>query len=100
MTLNEKINIFFKKKLNYLTFLDVKTLRINRLNPIILIFFLIVFSILFFISSSLINKKNIDDANNFKEITNNNEFLNLTNFLFSKINSPYEEIEYVVKLTI
>ena len=97
MTLNEKINIFFKKKLNYLTFLDVKTLRINRLNPIILIFFLIVFSILFFISSSLINKKNIDDANNFKEITNNNEFLNLTNFLFSKINSPYEEIEYVVK---
>ena len=97
MTLNEKINIFFKKKLNYLTFLDVKALRINRLNPLILIFFLIIFSILFFISSSLIDKRNINDTNNFKEITNNNEFLNLTNFIFSKINSPYEEIEYVVK---
>ncbi len=97
MTLNEKINNFFKKKLNYLTFLEVKVLRINRFNPLILIFFLIIFSVLFFISSSLINKKNINNANNFKEITNNSEFSNLSNFLFSKINSPYEEIEYGVK---
>jgi murein DD-endopeptidase MepM/ murein hydrolase activator NlpD len=97
MTLNEKINIFFKKNLNYLTFLNVKGLRINRLNPLVLIFFLIIFSALFFISSSLINKRNIDNINNFKEITSNNEFSNLTNFLFSKINSPYEEIDYIVK---
>ena len=97
MTLNEKIKNFFKKKLNYLTFLEVKVLRINRFNPLILIFFLIIFSVLFFISSSLINKKNINNENNFKEITNNSEFSNLSNFLFSKINSPYEEIEYVIK---
>tara|TARA_Y200000002_G_C22639027_1_gene646071 strand:+ start:206 stop:1552 length:1347 start_codon:yes stop_codon:yes gene_type:complete len=97
MTLNEKINIFFKKNLNYLTFLNVKGLRISRFNPLILIFFLIIFSALFFISSSLINKRNIDNTNNFKEITSNDEFSNLTNFLFSKINSPYEEIDYIVK---
>ena len=55
------------------------------------------FLLLFFVSSNLIQKKNNEDANNLKEITKNNEFSNLTNFLISKINSPYEEISYVIK---
>ena len=42
-------------------------------------------------------KKNNENANNLKEITKNREFSNLTNFLISKINSPYEEIDYVIK---
>ena len=42
-------------------------------------------------------KKNIDKRNNLKEISENKEFSNLTNFLISKINSPYEEISYVIK---
>ena len=45
----------------------------------------------------LIQKKKYEDANNLKEITKNREFSNLTNFLISKINSPYEEIGYVIK---
>ena len=35
--------------------------------------------------------------NNFKEVTETDEFLNFTNFILSKINSPYEEINYVIK---
>ena len=35
--------------------------------------------------------------NSFKEITKTNEFSNLSNFLISKINSPYEEINYIIK---
>ena len=31
------------------------------------------------------------------EITEKNEFSNLTNFFISKINSPYQEINYVIK---
>ena len=38
-------------------------------------------------------KINNDNRNNFKEITATNEFQNLTNFLISKINSPYQEIK-------
>ena len=56
-----------------------------------------VFTVIFFVSSNLIQKKNIDKRNNLKEISENKEFSNLTNFLISKINSPYEEISYVIK---
>jgi hypothetical protein len=56
-----------------------------------------VFSGLFFISSSLINKKNVKNSNNFKEVVRTNEFSNFINYMSSKINSPYEEINYIIK---
>ena len=97
MTIIQKFTIFTKKKLNFFYASSIKTLRIQRFNPFIVISFLIVFSAIFFISSNLIKKKNNEDGNNLKEITKNDEFFNLTNFLVSKINSPYEEISYVIK---
>ena len=51
----------------------------------------------FFVSSNLISNKNKENANNLKEVTNNKDFSNLTNFFISKINSPYEEINYIIK---
>ena len=97
MTVIQKIGVLLKKKYNFLTSLDAKTLGIQKFNPLILITFLIVFSALFFISSNLINEKNEKKTNNLMEVTENSEFFNLTNFFISKINSPYKEISYVVK---
>ncbi len=97
MTIIQKINNFLKKKYNFFSIIGPKVLRIQKFNPLVLISFLIVFSVAFFISSNLINKKNTDNTNNLKEITETNEFSNLANFLISKINSPYNEIEYVIK---
>ena len=97
MTIIQKFTIFTKKKLNFFFASSIKILRIQRFNPFIVISFLIVFSAIFFVSSNLIKKKNNEDGNNLKEITKNDEFFNLTNFLVSKINSPYEEISYVIK---
>ena len=97
MTIIQKISILFKKKYNFLALIDAKALKIQRFNPLILIGFLIIFSVLFFISSNLINKKNEKQSNNLKEITKTNEFSKLTNFFISKINSPYEEKSYVIK---
>ncbi len=97
MTIIQKINTFIKKKYSFLTLLDTKAFKIQKFNPFFLISFLIVFSTIFFISSNFIDKTNRKNANNFKEITENNEFSNLTNFFISKINSPYEEISYVIK---
>ena len=97
MTIIQKIKILFKKRLSLLSLLDAKVLHIHKFNPLILISFLIIFSFFFFVSSSLIQKKNNDNANNLRQITKTNEFSNLTNFLISKINSPYEEISYIIE---
>ena len=97
MTIIQKIAIFTKKKLNFFSLIDVRALYFQKLNPLILISFLIIFSVLFFISSNLIQKKKNENANNLIEISKNREFSSLTNFLISKINSPYEEMGYVIK---
>ena len=97
MTIIQKIAIFKKKKLNFLSTINLRALQVRGLNPLIFVSFFIVFSILFFVSSSLIQKKNSENSTNLKEITKNNEFSNLTNFLISKINNPYEEVNYIIK---
>ena len=97
MTLIQKIKNFIKKKYNLFSIVSPKTLQILDFKPIVLISFIIIFSGIFFISMNLIHKKNKNSLNNFKEITENNEFSNLANFFISKINSPYKEVEYVIK---
>ena len=97
MALTQIINKFFKKKSLYLsTKLLVKIKHFN-FNPLILISFIIFFSVLFFIVSNLITHKNKVNDDNLKQVLKTNEFLNLTNYFSSKINSPYEEIKYVIK---
>ena len=97
MTIIGKINSLVKKKFNSLSPLSIKILQIQKNNSLILVSFLIVFSLIFFMSTNLIDKKNQNNANNLKEISENSEFSNLSNFLISKINSPYKEINYVIK---
>ena len=97
MTIIQKIRVLIRKKLNFLSLIDFKTIQIQGFNPLILVSFLIFFSALFFVSSGLIQKKNDENLINLKEITQTSEFTNFTNFLISKINSPYEEINYVIK---
>ncbi len=97
MAIIQKISTFFKKKYNFFTIKNFKILQIQKLNPLYLAIFLIVFSIIFFMSSSLINKKNEKNAENLGEISRNGDFTNLTNFLISRISSPYQEINYEIK---
>ena len=97
MTIIQKISIFIKKKSSFSLILNTNLMRIQKFNPLIFVSILIFFSIIFFISSHLINKKNQEKNNNFREIVETNEFYNVTNFLISKINSPYEEINYVIQ---
>ena len=97
MAIIQKFATSIRNKLNFFQITEIKTLKIGKFNPIILIIFLTVFTIIFFISSNIINKKNETNVNNFKEIAKSNEFSNLTNFLLNKMNSPYEEISYIIK---
>ena len=97
MTIIQKIYTNIKKKYNFLLLFDTKVLRVQKFNPLILVSFLLVFSALFFVVSNIINKKAHENTSNLKEITNTNEFSNLTKLLLSKINSPYEEVNYEIK---
>ena len=97
MTIIQKMNVFLKKKYNFLLFLDAKDIKIQKFYPFILITLLLIFSVIFFISSNLIKKNNQENARNFNEIAESNEFSNLANYFISKINSPYEEINYTIK---
>ena len=97
MAIIQKINILIKRKLSFLSYLDAKAFKLQKFNPLVLISFLIIFSSLFFISSNLIQKKNKEYEKNLTEVTKTDEFSNITNYLISKINSPYEEISYNIK---
>ena len=97
MTIIQKLSTFLKKKFNFLSLFDAKTLQIQKLHPLFFISFIVVFSVLFFVSSSFIDKKNRLKQNNFNELTKTDEFSNFTNYLLSKINSPYDEINYIIK---
>ena len=97
MTFIRKINTLYKRKTNFLSIAEIKTFKIQKFNPLILISFLIIFSIVFFVSSNLINKTNNEQKNNLNEIAETSEFLNLTKFFVAKLNSPYEEISYIIE---
>ena len=97
MTIIQKLIKNLPKKYNFQSLINLKVLQIRGFNTIGILSFLMVFSGLFFISSSLINKKNVKDSNNFKEVVRTNEFSNFINYISSKINSPYEEINYIIK---
>jgi murein DD-endopeptidase MepM/ murein hydrolase activator NlpD len=97
MALTQIINKFYKKKSLYLSTKLLVKIKSYNFNPLILVSFIVFFSILFFIVSNLITYKNKVNDDNLKEVLKTNEFLNLTNYFSSKINSPYEEVNYVIK---
>ena len=97
MTLIQILSNFLKKKLHILSLIKVNKFRILNINPAIFLSFIVFFSILFFTISNLISEKNKKNEHNLKLISKSNEFSNLTNFFISKINSPYEEVEYLIK---
>ena len=97
MTIIQKISNFFKNKNNFFVISDIKNLKLPITSPFIVIAFFVSFSFLFFVTFNFINEKNKEHLKNFDEITNNKEFSNLTNFFISKINSPYEERNYVIQ---
>ena len=86
-----------KRKDRFSALLSVRNTQIRNFNPLIIVAFLVLFSGLFLVVSNTIAKKNKQYSNNFQEIVKDNEFSNFTSYLLSKLNSPYEEINYVIQ---
>ncbi len=97
MAIIQKILNLVKRKDRFSALLSVRNTQIRNFNPLIIVAFLVLFSGLFLVVSNTIAKKNKQYSNNFQEIVKDNEFSNFTSYLLSKLNSPYEEINYVIQ---
>ena len=97
MTIIQIFSNFFKKKLDIRASIKTNKFKILSLNPIIFLTLIVVFSIVFFSLNNLMTQRNIEKKNNIKTIAASNEFSKFTNFVISKLNSPYSEIRYLIK---
>ncbi len=89
-------NFPFKKQ--YLEVVSrVSNARVLINNPFVFLSFIALITLVFFVVTNVVTKKNVQNKANFENITKSNEFSNFTNFIISKINSPYKEIKYVIK---
>ncbi len=60
-------------------------------------FLTILFFLIFIFIFNLIDQKNKREIQNFNKIVESNEFSNISNYLISKINSPYKEVKYLIE---
>jgi murein DD-endopeptidase MepM/ murein hydrolase activator NlpD len=97
MAIIQKIKDLYRKKFSFLRSISNTKLKTFNFNPVIFISFIVFFFILFFIVSNIINKIDKNAKSNLSEVAKSNEFSNLINYFSSKINSPYEEVSYVIK---
>ena len=97
MTIIQKLNNFIKKNNLFLVVEKAKKLKDLNFNYAVLTFVAILILIIFYTSTNMISQKKIENQDSLQKITNSNEFSNLTNFLISKINSPYQERNYIIK---
>ncbi len=93
------INQIFSQLLGKFGFLKNKYKSSNEAswNYFFYIFLVSLFFIIFIIIINLINQKNKNESQNFEAIIETKEFSNLSNFIISKISSPYKEINYIIK---
>ena len=97
MTIIQIFSNFFKKKLDIRASIKTNKFKILSLNPIIFLTLIVIFSIVFFSINNLLTQRSIEKKNNIKTIAASNEFSKFTNFVISKLNSPYSEIRYLIK---
>ena len=97
MTLIQKFHNFIKKNYIFNGFFNLNRVRVIKFNFVFFTFIIVLLSAIFLITSDYINEKNQKSAENLKMISNSNEFSSLTNYIFSKIRSPYQEINYTIE---
>ena len=61
------------------------------------LFSILIFYLIFLIISNLIDQKNKIESQNLHSMVKTKDFLNLNDYLISKINSPYKEVKYLIK---
>ena len=97
MTIIRIFEDLFRKKLWLSGALKSNKLKVLNFNPIIFLTIVISIFIIFFSINTFFDHRNIENKDNIKTITGSKEFSNFTDFIISKLNSPYFEIKYQIK---
>ncbi len=100
MTLIQIFNNYFKKKTINLSSLFSFTggkLKFENFKFLFLFSILLFFTIVYFTFVNFVDQKNQENVENLNTISKSTEFLNLSNYFISKINSPYKEIKYSIQ---
>ena len=97
MTIIHYFNNILKKIKKYELSNKFTKIKIFNFNIVNLFFFVVFFSFLYFISLNLVSKKNLNNQKNLSDISKSSEFSRISNFLITKINSPYKDIKYTIK---
>ena len=87
----------FKKKYNFISTSRFNEIKLRNYNFLIILLASIGLLAFFIFYSSVIEKNDIENKKNLKEITKSSEFSKFTNFFTSKIHSPYNEVKYKIK---
>ena len=95
MALNQNFNRFFKR-FSLLKNIN-QTFNIPNLNYLSYLILTIFFFIVFIVIVNFISQQSEDEKNNFDSVVKSKEFGNLSNYFISKVNSPYEEVKYLIK---
>ncbi len=95
MALNQFFNRFIKIFIN-LKFKN-NIIKISFFNIFIYLLLPILFFLAFVVMLNLLNQKREVETQNVNEIIKSDEFLNLSDYFLSKINSPYKEIKYSIQ---
>ena len=87
-----------KKKVSVSRPINIGNLKNFSLTPIyVFVTIVIVGSAFFYATTTHLSKKSLKNEKNLKLVTNSNEFTKFTDFLISKIKSPYKEAKYTIK---
>ncbi len=97
MALIRRIHNFLKKKHGVIGLEFFYRIKLSGIYHVIVLTSLILLSVTFFSVSNFVNKKQFENENNLKVISESKSFSNLTQFLLSKLNVPYVEVNYQIK---
>ena len=93
------LNQIFNQLFSFSKFLKGKNSGLNMLNfkYIGYLFLSIILLLLFLFVSNQLDKKSKRESQNLNSVVKTQEFINLSSYFLSKINSPYKEIKYLIK---
>ena len=97
MALIRRIHNILKKKYGVIGLEFFYRIKLSGIYHVIVLTSLILLSVTFFSVSNFVNKKQFENENNLKVISESKSFSNLTQFLLSKLNVPYVEVNYQIK---
>ena len=95
MTINQIFSKFpkvFKEKIDNIKYLNIKSWSFLFYSFLIFLMFLTLV-----ITFDYIKGKKQKEIENFNTVVKSKEFLNLGDYFISKINSPYEEVNYIIE---